>query len=248
LLAAALVFVALAASTGCTRVKLADTAVGAGATGEKQTVALGSATALKTSVRMGVGTLQLSAVEPSSTLAMNATFTYPQASWKPKVDYSVDATLGTLSVAQPEVSAPPGITLGTIGEDANTWRLKLAADVPTDLSLKLGVGQSDVDLRQVDLRNLAMITGVGKATVDISGARANDLKAHIEAGVGELDLTVPRDVGVSIVGGKNGVGDLKAEGFSESDGIMRNAAWTGSGPKIMITLVRGVGEVTITQR
>ena len=245
LLVMLLVLLAAGATSGCRRVRLADTA-GAGARDEARTVGLGEASSLKTSVRMAVGTLTLVAAEPSSTLALDATFTYPQASWKPKVDFSVEATHGTLSVAQPEVSGFPGISLGTIGEGDNTWRLKLAAGVPTDLSLQLGVGDSDVKLAGIDVTTLHVVSGVGKTKLDLTGPRTHDLKGSVESGVGQVNITVPSGVGVKLTGGAEGVGELTAPGFVKSDGALVNSAWAGSGPKMELDLTRGVGEIKVT--
>ena len=59
------------------------------------------------------------------------------------------------------------------GETENTWELALASGVPTDLSLKLGVGEADVDLSDVDVRYLEAVTGVGETTIDLSGPRSS---------------------------------------------------------------------------
>ena len=246
ILAAVLALLALASGTGCRRVLLPEnervSTTKAHALDETASVALGDATSLDATVRMGVGTLSLSAAEPSSTLALSGGFKYAPASWKPDVNYSVEGTSGKLSVAQPEMSSKPDF-----GRSENTWDLRLPQGVPTKLSLKLGVGESTIDLHKIDLTGLEMTTGVGKSTIDISGPRAGDLSARIEAGIGEVDITVPRNVGVTIIGGKDGLGDLKADGFTDSGGEPRNAAWNQSGPKIELTLNRGIGEVKITQ-
>ena len=92
--------------------------------------------------------------------------------------------------------------------------MKIAPDVPTNLSLKLGVGESDVDLRGVDVTALEALTGVGEAKIDLSGERTHDLTARIEAGVGEVTISVPTDVGVRIIGSEDGLGDFTAEGFT----------------------------------
>ena len=244
LLAVVLVLIAALATGGCRRVKLADAPAGTGgATDQSQTVPIGAATSVKTAVRMGVGTLKLSSGEPSSTLALDATFTYPQADWKPAVAYSVEATRGALSVSQPDVRPFPTVSLGT---SDNSWTLKLAPGVPTDLSLKLGVGESTVDLRDIDVTSLEVISGVGKATVDLSGPRTHDLSGRVEAGVGEVDIIVPSSVGVRLVGGTEGIGELRAPGFTHVDGGMVNAAWNQPGPKIELALTRGVGDIKVT--
>ena len=80
--------------------------------------------------------------------------------------YSVEGTRGALYVSQPDPEEVPNF-----GKTRNSWTVKIAPDVPTDLSLKLGVGASDVDLRGVDVTALEALTGVGEAKIDLSGER-----------------------------------------------------------------------------
>jgi hypothetical protein len=102
-----LLFAALGTTTGCRRVKVVDGPMG-GAVDQTQTVPMGEAASLRTTVRMGVGTLRLRAGGPSSTLALAAALSYP-TSWKPEVKYAVEVTHGTLSVIQPEIKGLPGL-------------------------------------------------------------------------------------------------------------------------------------------
>jgi hypothetical protein len=242
LLAVALVvLVALATTAGCRRVKLADGSAGTGATTDQtQTVPIGAATSLRTTVRMALGTLRLGAGEPSSTLALDGGFSYPP-SWKPEVKYAVEATQGMLSVIQPEIKGLPGLT-----DRDNFWSLALAPGVPTDLTVKVGAGESKVDLRGIDITSLEVVSGVGEMALDLSGPRPHDLRGRIESGVGAMDIVVPSGVGVRLVGGTDGVGNLIASDFTKSDGGLVNSAWGKAGPKIDLTLTRGVGDITVT--
>jgi len=182
---AALALVLLVGVTGCTRVRLQDNPATAVNTLNK-TVALDGATHLETEVDMGVGELTLSGAETSGT-AMAGTFVYAPPSWLPEVDYSVEASTGTLSVRQPEKTDVP-----IFDNVHNTWDVRVARSVPTDLKLRLGVGSSIVDLRGVDVTSLDAITGVGETTIDLSGVRITGFAARIESGVGELTLRLPR--------------------------------------------------------
>jgi hypothetical protein len=242
LLAVALVVLAaLATTTGCRRVKLADGSAGTGATTDQtQTVPIGAATSLRTTVRMALGTMRLGAGEPSSTLALDGGFSYPP-SWKPEVTYAVEATQGALSVIQPEIKGPPGLT-----DRDNFWSLALAPGVPTDLTLKMGAGESKINLRGIDITSLDVMSGMGEMTLDLSGPRPHDVHGRIESGVGDLRIIVRRGVGVRFVGGTDGVGNLTADGFTKSDGGLVNSAWGKAGPKIDLTLTRGVGDITVT--
>jgi hypothetical protein len=225
-------------ATGCTRVRLDDNPATASKTLSK-TVALEGAGHLSTEISMGVGGLSLSGLDTSGT-AMTGEFVYAPASWLPEVAYGVSEGTGTLSVRQPSDS-----NVQPFGRMKNTWDVRIARSVPTDLKLRLGVGTSIVDLRGVDLTSLDAKTGVGETTVDLSGPRANGFGARIECGVGKLTLRLPRSVGARVTGGKDGVGEFRADGVTVNADSWVNDAWSGTGPKIDIVLIRGVGEVEI---
>lgn len=240
--AAALLAVAVVGSTGCRRVKLADTPAGRSASASTETtqVALAGAESLSTTLRMGVGELKLSAGEPSSTVALDGTFEYAPASWKPEVKYSVEGTGGVLYVSQPDPTDVPNLST-----TKNKWNVTIPPDVPTRLSLKLGVGASDVDLRGVDVTELEAITGIGEAKLDLSGERTRDLIARVEAGIGEVTISVPGNVSVRIIGGQDGLGELNADGFSKQGNNLVNGAYSEAGPTITLYITRGVGDVKI---
>ena len=238
LAAAILTVAAVAGATGCTRVKLADNPATATHTLNK-TVTLDGATTLKTDIAMGVGELTLSGAEASGT-AMIGTFVYAPPSWLPEVAYSVEASTGTLSVRQPENS-----NTKIFDNVKNTWDVRIAKGIPTDLHLTLGVGRTSVDLRGVDVTALAVDSGIGETTLDLSGARTTGFTGRIDAGVGKLTLRLPRGVGARVTGGADGLGDFTADGISVNSDSWVNDAWSGTGPKIDIALNRGIGEVAI---
>ena len=246
-LMAIVVIVLAMTTTGCERVPLSESRSsnrGAGAASSETTAAaLGSARRMDARIRMGVGSLKMSSV-PSSTAAFDARFTFTLESRRPQVAYAVDSTDGTptarLSVDQPEVGNPI-----PLGEVENEWEVDLANGVPTDLSLELGVGEARIDLSGVDVRSIEAITGVGETVIDVSGPRANDMSGTITSGVGELTVRLPRDVGVQVTGGGDGLGNVSSKGFKGSGTVLTNEAWSGPGPKISLKIVRGVGDVTL---
>lgn len=238
-LAALLALVATAFATGCRQVRLEDVPGAKGVSSETTRVPLGTAQVLDTTIRMHLGVLRLRAAETSSA-ALEASFIRVPGEWQPEVGYSVDATKGALVVRQPD--APQGFC---IPDDGNEWSLALARSVPTTLTLELGLGESTVNLRDVDVRRLDIAAGIGKATIDLTGPRDNDVAGRINCGVGDLTLIVPKDVGVRITGGGGGIGTFEAPGFSRTDEALVNPAWNEDGTTIDLKLTQGVGKVTV---
>jgi hypothetical protein len=229
----------LMATTGCTRVRLQDRPE-TRTTTDSARFDLQGATSVDADIRFGVGELSISAADATGT-AFVGDFTYAPAGWKPEASYSVEGSTGVLAVSQPhQVKVVP------FGRVENTWNLRLGTGVPTTLKLQLGVGHSNIDLRGVDVTRLDAQTGVGDSTIDLSGPRTSNVTGRIQAGVGNLTLRLPKGIGVRVTGKHEGLGDYSAEGFiSSGEGFENEAYRSGTGPKIDIDLMRGVGDVTL---
>lgn len=234
-------------SSGCRRVKLSEVPGARGPSSESTTVPLGVATRLATTVRVGAGSLRLHAAEASAALALEASFRNVPDGWDPEVRYSVEATKGVLDVLQADMSGGR-LRDWAVGIPDNEWDLGLAAGVPTDLTLESGVGESEVDLRDIDVRKLDVVVGVGKTTIDLSGPRTSDIIGSVDGGVGDLELILPKGVGARLTGGDDGIGKRETPGFSRAGDALVNAEWGLAGPKIELRLTQGVGEVTVSSK
>lgn len=243
IIAVGVVLVGALATAGCVRVPLKDAEGGrSGAVIiDTPSYALEGAEKLEARVEMGVGELSLSGSANSSD-TLSTRFEYAPASWKPELSFETIGGQAKFSAEQ------PGNDTMSLGDQVRyDWELQLPAGIETDLTLKLGVGESEVDLRDVDVRELSVLTGVGSSKIDLSGARADDINANIECGLGETVIRVPRDMGVRVIGGDDGIGDLEASGFDRNGGELTNAAYATAAPKLEIRLTMGVGEVRVEQ-
>jgi len=243
LIAVCVVLIGALAVTGCTRVPLSQTIGGepSAVTVDKPSFDLEGAETLVGTIRMGVGELSVAGSEDSTT-TVSSRLSYAPSSWKPVVKFETDGTEAKYGIDQPESESVK------LSEDMhNSWKLVFPTGVATELSLKLGVGESAIDLRKVDVRELEVLTGVGSAKIDLSGERTDDVNATIECGVGEMLIRVPRNMGVRIIGAEDGLGDFETPGFTKDGDDLVNAAYSNSGPKLEINLTRGVGEVVVEQ-
>lgn len=234
----ALTLSGLLACGGCQRAVLPESETESCARVETSTVRLGGATRVAAVIRMGAGELKVSAA-PSRAAVLDAKFAFAPSAWRPEVTYRTSDGLGVLEVCQPECDGRP------LGEERNTWDLKLAVGVPTNLLLTLDAGTSTVDLRNVDVRDLEIAMGFGGAKIDLSGPRTTNVNGTIETGAGEATVFLPSDIGVRVTGADTGPGDLLADGFTLDGGDYVNAAWAKAGPKMLIRLKRGVGDVRL---
>ncbi len=231
--AAVLASLALVATAGCVRVELPE--------GEyesaSEVIESGDATELAVSIDMAAGKLT---VTGGAEGALDAGFDFSRSSWRPVVDYDVTDGTGRLSVRTPQV---PNFTMqGGLRYD---WDVALPSDLPLELSVNMGAGEADLDLRGTKLREIRVNLGAGDSTIDLSGAWDDDITGEINAGAGSLTLKVPADVGVRIVGYRDGLGSYRADGFEQDGDALVNDAYESAEVRFDLVLRRGLGDVTI---
>src|SRR5215203_6402058 len=156
---------------------------------ESHSVALENAKSARTQLKMGAGELNITG---GADQLMEADFSYNVSEWKPKVSYDVSGDEGELIVKQG--GANEGARLG--GDARNEWDISFNDEVPTDLVVQMGAGESDLDLDSLTLTGLDLQMGAGKTTVDLTGAYAQSFDASIQGGVGEATVLLPSEVGV----------------------------------------------------
>ncbi len=97
-------------------------------------------------------------------------------------------------------------------------------------------------------------TGVGDLDLDLSAvdlsALARPITTTVNAGLGDVDVVVPRSADVQVTV-QNGLGEADVFGQSQDRGTYAGTGsqpWTGDGtPEIVLTVVSGVGDVTVSR-
>ena len=232
-------------------VMMAGTAVFAGACGtqrggtqqqvgemqhESQSVDLENAQSVRAQLKMGAGELNLTG---GADRLMEAQFSYNVANWKPKVSYDVSGETGELVVKQ---GSGGGVNLG--GDARNEWDLRFNDEVPTDLVVQMGAGESDLDLDSLTLTGLDLQMGAGKTTVDLTGDYAQDVEASIQGGVGEATVMLPSEVGVRAKA-EGGLGKINAKGLQKEGNSYVNDAYGDSAVTLDVDVQGGIGEINL---
>jgi hypothetical protein len=185
---------------------------------------------------MGAGELKVSGAADA---LMEADFSYNVADWEPKVDYDVTGDTGELTVEQ---GSGEGVPLG--GDARNEWDLRFNDDVPIDLVVDMGAGESDLDLDSLDLTGLTLHMGAGKTTVDLTGDYSRSFDASIEGGVGEATVLLPSEVGARVTA-EGGLGKINAEGFQREGDSYVNDVYGDSDVNLEVEVHGGVGEINL---
>lgn len=90
------------------------------------------------------------------------------------------------------------------------WRLKLTNKVPIDLTIRGGMGESKLDLSNLNLHNFNLTTDAGKYTVTFP--RTGDVKAEVIGGISHTQLLVPEEVALRLEVIKEGQGYVDFNG------------------------------------
>jgi hypothetical protein len=203
---------------------------------ESQSIDLENAQSVRAELRMGAGELN---VTGGADALLEADFAYNVADWEPDVDYEVTGDTGELKVEQ---GSGEDIPLG--GEPRNEWDLRFNDDVPIDLNVQMGAGESDLDLDSLTLTGVDLQMGAGETTVDLTGSYDRDIAATIEGGVGEATVQLPSEIGVR-VNAEGGLGQINAEGLQREGDAYVNDAYGDSDVTLDVDVRGGVGQINL---
>jgi len=202
---------------------------------ETRTVEAGGAEAVDVDVRMGAGELRL---QGGASALMEGRFETNYPRWIPEVDYRVRDRKGELTVRQRRST---GIHFG---HTRNEWTINLNGGLTTGLKVRLGAGQSRLDLRGMAIESLEIKMGVGEVDLNLGGHWTKSLSARIDGGVGSGTIRLPRDIGVRVeVDG--GIGSVDAHGFDKRGHTYTNDAYGRTPASIDLSIHAGIGSIDL---
>ena len=178
-----------------------------------ETVPLEGAERATVMLRMGAGSLN---VTGGAEAFMRGEFTFNVEEWEPMLDWVEAGNAVDLEISQPTLE-----TLNTPDGAENKWDLQLNESVLLALDVRLGAGQSDLDLATLNLQELEVRTGASGVDLNLAGDWTQDLDVQIRGGIGELTVLLPADIGVRVEVDQI-LGELKADGLNETDGFLAN--------------------------
>jgi hypothetical protein len=83
-----------------------------------------------------------------------------------------------------------------------------------DLSVKMGAGESRLNLGNVALHTLNIEIGAGQLNLDLTGHPRNDIDVRVSGGVGEATLRLPRRARLDVEA-HGGIGQITARGLTK---------------------------------
>lgn len=191
---------------------------------------------LKVHLKMGAGDLQAAG---GTEKLMAADFTYGKPSMKPEVRYNAIHGEGDLSIEQPSENGAH-----IAGTKRYEWDIRLARDVPMDLSMQFGAGKAQLDLGSLDLNSVEIEMGVGDLTLDLRGQPKHDYTVRIRGGVGQATVRLSADTGVTAEV-QGGIGSIEAPGLIRHGNHIENEALGKSKATIHLDVQGGIGAIKL---
>jgi len=203
---------------------------------ETQSIKMQSASTARVQIEFPAGELT---VQDGAASLMDADFQYNIDNWKPQVQYSENGALGELLVHPPQGSQFP------VGDKLiNTWKLMLGNDIPMDLSITTGAGNSELNLGNLDLTTLNIEAGAGTTHIDLDGSWDHDVTVSITGGLGEIKVTLPSQMGAQVEM-DTALVTVNANGLIVADKGYVNKAYGTTPYTLTLKLTAGVGSVTL---
>lgn len=159
-------------------------------------------------------------------------------------DYQGTNGSATYTLASTETRGTPFGVSSRNGDDM-IWDLRLAPDLPLSLNVKSGVGKATIDLTGLQLTGLDVNTGVGQTTV-ILPARGQ-FSAKVETGVGEVVVRVPAGMALR-VHISAGLGNTQLpSGYTRQGDVYLSPGYAAATNRIELDVTGGIGRVAVEE-
>jgi len=221
-------------------------------------------TASASGVKKGTVTLDVPAgdlqVKADGASLVDTQVQYSKAKWQPVFTSNNSKTEPEISFRQKDMS-------GNNGDDTrNEWNVNLSKSVPLDLHVKMGAGQSTLNLQNSHVSKLTLDAGAVSSTIDLRGSKASDVTVNagvgevnldlrgnwdhdvdvdVSGGIGDVEIRIPKNTGVRVK--SSGLGSRNMSGLHKDGNSYVNAALGKSQNVINITVSGGLGSVSVLQ-
>lgn len=202
---------------------------------DNKSASLAKAELLRTEIRMAAGELR---VEGGLKREIKARLQYNKGSMEPRFQFDDSSFRARLLLDHEEKS----LTIG--GDNRNVWEVYLPDDVPTDLDIKMGAGDSHLRIGSMDLRSVKFHIGAGRVVADLRGAPKRDYDIEINGGVGDCEVALPREAGLRVEA-HGGIGSIDISGLERHGDVWENEAYSKSGVKVRLKARGGIGRIQV---
>ena len=156
------------------------------------------------------GELRVAAAEGG--LLYDTHLRYDAARMKPERKWSVEGNVARLDIGFEGLGEDGDLNIEFEGDDHGFLQLGLSPDVPTDLRLKVGAAQSEVELGGIPLTGLVYQTGASETKLNFGSVNPVQMKRlELAVGVAEFRATALGNARFEEFEFQGGLGDVELD-------------------------------------
>lgn len=185
---------------------------------------------------VGVGELRLTAMQEPEGLIAGSVRARPGSLADPTISLRDGVAVYTLRQRSGVSTAPWG-RRGT-----ERWDLRLSREIPLRLALDTGAGTTSADLSGLRISDLQVNSGVGTITITLPDG---DLRATINGGVGTTTVNIPAGAAARLTI-RRGLGDVRTPaGYRRQGDVYESPGYADAARRIDLTINGGVGSIAV---
>ncbi|MBN1485386.1 MAG: hypothetical protein JXA37_11760 [Chloroflexia bacterium] len=195
-------------------------------------------------LQLGIGELELGSLSESSDFARLNTEGSSDVSFERNFEIRGGTAYLELSGPHKETFFPLNLFPGKGGRNIR-WQLDLSPRVALEIDVETGVGESRLDLSELQVEDLVLNSGIGEVEV-VLPARVQEGNMEIHAGIGQVTVIVPEGVAIEL-SAQAGLGDVSVdtERFPRTNGLYRSPDYDDARYSLQIEIYGGVGEIEV---
>ncbi len=126
------------------------------------------------------------------------------------------------------------------------WDLRLTDEAPLHVRVSSGVGEAQLDLRDLLIEEARIDVGVGRTVAYLP--RHGRPRVRIDGGVGEVVVHIPEDIPARVAVDTS-VGTTSVDGVFRRDGdVYTTSGWDDAEERLDVTIETGIGSVSVVRR
>jgi hypothetical protein len=201
---------------------------------------LGDTTQAEILVAPGIGTLQLDALSDSNALIEGNVHS----------GEGIDITKNVTHVGETTtvvISTSGAMTIYPFSGQGGRWiwDLSVTPEIPINLGSDMSVGDTNLTLTDLQISDLNVNLGVGKATISLP--QEGRVSARVDGGIGQITIIVPEGMALRI-NSDTGITSLSVpEGYAKGEGVYTSLGYNSADHRTDLHLDMGIGGVIVRE-
>lgn len=191
-------------------------------------------------VKFGAGRLMVNALEEGTGSLMEGEF------WHRRGEDGVEKALSRRNgVANLSLTVPPGRWTFPGSQADEEWRVFINPDIPTSLRVQVGAAEADLDLRDLEMKEVSVDAGASALRVEMPAAAGHTV-ARIKVGAADLKIEIPEGVAARI-STKSGLASVNVDEnrFPRRGDLYESADFGTAANRIDLSIDAGAASVQI---